>query len=133
MNRKWLFTSIYQRLSPNINRKLIELLESLYKYTTTALQQNPKDLFEIFCGVRQGGSESPTLFNLYIDYVMRVYLKACDENKIRFMKLSYFIPRVASKKTADFLLGTYGEHTIDWLGYADDLALFFMDEESLRC
>ena len=132
VNRKWMFKSIYQRLSPNMNRKLIELLEELYKYTSTALQQNPKDLFEIFCGVRQGGPESPTLFNLYIDYVMRVYLKECDDNGIKFMKLSYCIPRAASKKSVKSPLGTYSEHTIDWLGYADDLALFFMDEKSLR-
>ena len=76
--------------------------------------------------------ESPTLFNLYIDYVMRVYLKECDDNGIKFMKLSYCIPRAASKKSVKSPLGTYSEHTIDWLGYADDLALFFMDEKSLR-
>ena len=133
VNRKWMFKSIYQRLSPKTNSKLIELLEALYKYTSTALKQNPKDLFEIFCGVRQSGPESPTLFNLYIDYVMRVYLKECDDNGIRFMKLSYCIPQAASKKSKKSPLGTYSEHTIDWLGYADDLALFFMDERSLRC
>ena len=29
--------------------------------------------FETSSGVRQGGSESPCLFNLYLDYIMRKY------------------------------------------------------------
>jgi len=133
VNRKWMFSSIHQRLSPSVNHKLIELIEVLYRYTTTALKQNLKDIFELSRGVRQGGPESPTLFNLYIDYVMRIYLKKCKENgSIRFLKLKYAIPQVASTKELQAHLGMYGDHIIDWLGYADDLALFFMDEESLK-
>ena len=68
--RPWLFKSIYQRLSGGSNHKLIKLLETLYSYTTTSLAETPDDLFELTLGVRQGGPESPPLFNLYIDYVM---------------------------------------------------------------
>lgn len=133
VNRKWMFSSIHQRLSTSVNRKLIELIEMLYKYTTTALQQNLEDIFELSRGVRQGGPESPALFNLYIDYVIRIYLKKCKENSsIRFIKLKYAIPQGASTKEPQIQLGMYGDHIIDWLGYADDLALFFMDRESLQ-
>ena len=125
VNQKWMFSSIHQRLSPSVNHKLIELIEVLYRYTTTALKQNLKDIFELSRGVRQGGPESPTLFNLYIDYVMRIYLKKCKENgSIRFLKLKYAIPQVASTKEPQIQLGMYGDHIIDWLGYADDLHCF---------
>ena len=77
VNRKWMFSSIHQRLPPSVNRKLIELIKMLYKYTSTALQQNLEDIFELSRGVRQGGAESPALFNLYIDYIIRIYLKKC--------------------------------------------------------
>ena len=48
----WMFQLIYQRLIKETNRKLFELIESLYSHTTTALQQNLTDIFEIEIGVR---------------------------------------------------------------------------------
>ena len=32
-----------------------------------------KEYFETTSGVPQGGPESPNLFNLYLDYIMRIY------------------------------------------------------------
>ncbi|MEM6812757.1 MAG: reverse transcriptase domain-containing protein, partial [Pseudomonadota bacterium] len=43
--RKWLFKSIYQRFPPNVDVTLIKLLEALYSHTTTALADNPDDVF----------------------------------------------------------------------------------------
>ena len=71
--RPWLFKSIYQRFPGGSDQKLIKLLETLYSYTTTSLAETPDDLFELPLGVRQGGPESPPLYNL-IDYVMRVFM-----------------------------------------------------------
>ena len=67
-------------------------------------------------GVRQGGPESPPLYNLYMDYVMRVFMQKCEENNVKFLKLKYRIRATAT---------TRGEHTVDWAGYADDLELAF--------
>ena len=117
VDRGWMFQSIYRRLPKETNRKLFELIESLYSHTTTALQQNLTDVFEIGIGVRQGGVESPALFNLYIDYVMRVYLKRCETEKIEFTKVRYAIPWC---------------ETVDWIGYADDLVLVFNDADNLQ-
>ena len=50
------------------------------------MQQNLTDVFEIGIGVREGRVESPALFNLSIDYAMRVYLKRCETEKIEFTK-----------------------------------------------
>ena len=52
--------------------------------------ENPsKDMFSSSTGVRQGGSESPVLFNLYVDYALRVYKYRCDQENIEH--LIYFI------------------------------------------
>ena len=132
VDRKWMFSSIHQRLSPNTSTKLFELMESIYKYTTTALKDNPDDIFETALGVRQGGPESPSLFNLYIDYVMRVFLKLCTQKRIEFIKANYAIPSLASSKNTTSSLAYFGEINIDWIGYADDLALCFNSLNDLQ-
>ena len=81
-------------------------MESLYSFTTTALAETPDHLFELFIGVRQGGPESPFLYNLYMDYVM-------------FLNLKYRIPQEASQNNRI----NVGYTQIDWIDYADDLVL----------
>ena len=122
--RKWLFESIYQRFPQETEPKLFRLLESLYSKTTTSLAQNPDDIFELLLGVRQGGPESPPLYNLYMDYVMRVYLKVCEDNNVQFLRLKYRIRSTAT--TREERANEYhGDHIVDWCGYADDLELAF--------
>ena len=68
------------------------------------------------------------LYNLYMDYVMRIFINACQEKYIRFLKLKYYIPSSATTTDRD----STGVQTVEWSGYADDLLLFFEDEKSLR-
>ena len=77
--------------------------------------------------MRQGGPESPVLYNLYMDYVMRVFLLECEKEGVEFVKLKFSIPRSASASTQTFALGNYGEHINNWVGYADDIMLSFYD------
>ena len=69
INSNWLFQSIRNRL-PNTNQdnKIINLFDALYQSTTTELKKYPQLNFDINVGVRQGGPESPILFNLYLMY-----------------------------------------------------------------
>ena len=83
------------------------------------------DKFVIELGVRQGGTESPLLFNLYIVYVMWLFLAECTTNEVKFVKVKYEIPKAAF--VSNSFLGEYGENTIDWIGYADDVFLTFED------
>ena len=64
----------------------------LYSYTKTSLEEPPDDVFETRSDVRQGGPESPMLFNLYVDFVMRTFLKDCKVAGIKFINLEYRIP-----------------------------------------
>ena len=84
VERSWLFKSIHKRLKNDTQRKLFQLIESLYSYTTTALTEAPDDVFELTAGVRQGGPESPLLYNLYMDFIMRVFIDACKKKASNF-------------------------------------------------
>ena len=126
--RPWLFESILQRLSSDENKKLFQLLNSLYSYTTSAMAETPDKIFELITGVRQGGPESPILYNLYMDYVMRVFLEKCKEKGIKFLKLKYRIPNEASPNNTMSI----GTTIMDWLGYADDLVLMLETREDLQ-
>ena len=133
INRDWLFKSIHQRLPIDQSNKLFKLLESVYSFTTTALSGNDEDIFNVMTGVRQGGPESPTLYILYMDYVMRVFLEECKSSKISFTKFKYKIPAAASSSANETTpsLGKYGVHEVTWVGYADDIVLVFDDQQNL--
>ena len=100
MNREWLFLSIKKRFPNNQNNILFQLLEKLYSKTQTAINGNMDLVFETFVGVRQGGPESPFLYNLYMDYVLRIFLLECSKSKLDFVKLNYLIPGEAVKVKA---------------------------------
>jgi len=128
VERSWMFKSISDRFSTNSNMTLIQLIKTLYDHTTTALAETPDDKFELTTGVRQGGPESPMLYNLYMDYIMRIYLDRCKTKGIKFLKLKYKIPDIVSTSGRT----SSGELELDWTGYADDLMLTFDDKESLQ-
>lgn len=132
VNRDWLFLSIKQRFPNNQQNILFLLLQNLYSKTQTAINGNPDQVFETFVGVRQGGPESPFLYNLYMDYVMRVFMLKCKENNIEFEKQSFLIPSSALKDKRQLNLGVHGYYSADWIGYADDIVLMFKDKSSLQ-
>ena len=130
IDRRWLFKTIKQRLQSDIDCKLFDLLETLYTSTTTALAGHELETFVIEFGVRQGGSKSPLLFDLYIDYVIRVFMVECARQNVKFVKLKYSIPNSAFISKS--FLDEYGENIFDWIGYADDLLLAFADRQHLE-
>ena len=128
VERIWLFMTIEKRFSNDSSNELVDLLKAIYSYTTTALAENPDDKFELNVGVRQGGAESPMLYNLFMDFVMRIFINECKKNNIKFLKCKFNIPETASSTGNQAI----GEFQIDWCGYADDLLLVFEDVNSLR-
>ena len=111
--RDWLFQSIRIRFDNDADLKLFDILEKLYSQTSLTFHE-AMTLFRVSSGVRQGGPESPLLFNLYIDYVMRVYV---EKSITRAERLRM---RNSNEKLS-------GESSLPWCGYADDLILFLID------
>ena len=129
VDRKLLFETIRKRLPPSSkNNKLIQILESLYSHTTSALSQTLDEKFQLNNGVRQDGPESPVLFNLLLDFTMRVYLCECKEFGIKFLRLNYRIPESAAHTPRTRI----GNHHVDWVGYADDIVLATEDKVTLQ-
>ena len=119
--RKWLFKSIYNRINPDdeIVLNCVRIMEELYRKTECAMKNNPDDYFETTSGVRQGGSESPCLFNLYLDYIMRLY---CEKAKESGLSIAYKF-RIKDQVRHRGETNYRGTATYEWLGYADDLVL----------
>ena len=74
INRDCIFQTIRSRLRDRRREnKIINLLENLCRRTSSQTPHKFNLCFETTSGVRQGGPESPLLFNLYLDYVMRIF------------------------------------------------------------
>ena len=85
--------------------------------------------FDILCGCRQGGLESPTLFNYYFDFVLKVCAEEIDRNFTDGWGLSfnYRIPSECTTRNQRCERRMHGIEIIRWLLYADDLVLFCPD------
>ena len=60
---------MWKRIHNDIGGKLYKAVKSLYARTLSCIRLNDTDTdwFHTKCGVRQGDTLSPTLFNLYIN------------------------------------------------------------------
>ena len=82
--------------------------------------------FGLKVGCRQGGLESPTLFNYYFDFVLKVYAEEIDRKFLEGWGLSfdYRNPGKCSNRQQCQDKKMYDVEFIKWLLYADDLVLF---------
>ena len=133
--RKWLFDTIRLRFTDKKSPIMITILEKLYQHTSLTYEG---ESFQTSSGVRQGGPESPFLFNLYLDFVMRLILEKSHQNDdIKFFDHKYRI-NTSSLSRADRLstrkknINLLSLSILPWCGYADDLVLFLKDQESLQ-
>ena len=81
--------------------------------------------------------KSPLLFNLYIDYVIRIFVEKYDNENVGFYEHSYRInPRAISRDERMEMrrknVPMYGTKSIPWNGYADDLILFLLTSLDLQ-
>ena len=78
--------------------RMIDILEQLYKQTSLTFLETD-ETFETTSDVRQGGPESPFLFNLYIDYIMGVFINESQTENIKFFEHCFRLnPRSISLK-----------------------------------
>ena len=133
--RKWLFKSIDLRFTNGRTPQLFKILETLYKHTSLTYEGVT---FTTTSGVRQGGPESPFLFNLYIDFVMRVFMyKSQNDETIDYFIHKYrvnvnSVSRAQRAVMRENDVKLWGSSLLSWCGYADDLALFLMSKIGLQ-
>ena len=112
--------------------KLTSILKSLYTGTKASIK-NTIDNFEVHTGCRQGGIESPVLFNIYMEFVLR-----CVEQEVLLrypetgLKYSYHIKAESSTREQRSLHKMSGNERLHMLLYADHSVLFCEDVNELN-
>ena len=106
-------------------KHLIAILKKMYENTTASIK-GMQTKFDVLIGCRQGGQESPCIFNYYFDYVLKVAAMKIDEAfpdgwGIQF---DYDIPHYCTNRKQRRAGPMKGMEIIRWILYADDLVLF---------
>ena len=132
--RRWLFESISLRFRSNQQPKTLTILNLLYTNTSLTFEENT---FTTSSGVRQGGPESPLLFNLYIDFVTRLFIEKGKQLNIDFFDHSFRINSKSFTRDERSQLKQenkklFGKSLLEWCGYADDLVLFVNSQSGLQ-
>ena len=104
---------------------LIHILKLMYQHTTASIK-GMKTSFEVFVGCRQGGQESPVIFNNYFDFVLKIAASEIDK---AFpdgwgLNFQFRIPNVCSNREQRARQSLSGVEVIKWILYADDVVLF---------
>ena len=128
INRDMLFKVLEIRIKSPI---LVSILKLFYTGTTAAIKGS-KVFFKTFTGCRQGGLESPVLFNIYMDFVLR-----CAENEVlqKFpntgLEYSFRIPGHCSTREQRSVHALNGSQRLRMILYADDIAILCNDVDEL--
>ena len=102
---------LYKLLCHGVDGHFYQSIKSILCNTKSCVLLNHSvrtEWFDINCGVRQGDSLSPTLFNIFINDVVDHLKSNCPSLKI-------------------------GDVSLNCLLYADDMVLLGEDEDSLQC
>ena len=133
VNRDFLFTSIRNRLAHSQATHTINVLEAMYGSTRAYIaSEGPDNMFDTTSGMRQGGIESAPGFNLYFDYVLRVYQDRCVEANLNGLQITYRIPNDATNREQREHAPISGLYDDPREGYADDLAENNWNKERLQ-
>ena len=105
---------------------LMHILKLMYVNTTASIK-GMKATFDVLIGCRQGGQESPILFNYYFDFVLKIAALEIDK---AFpdgwgLDFEFNIPHVCTtreQRSRNRKLN--GTEVIRWILYADDIVLF---------
>ena len=112
--------------------RIVAVLKALYTDTSAFIKGTTK-VFDTKVGCRQGAMESPTLFNIYMDFVIRIAKheveKVCPDAGF---KIKYCIPNEVSPRELRKNARARGVSTITELLYADDQVIFAESIEELQ-
>ena len=104
---------------------LINILKLMYIGTTASIK-GMRSIFNVLIGCRQGGQESPVLFNFYFDFVLQVAAMEIDKAFPNGwgLKFPFNIHQACSDRERRQAQRNDGTEFIKWILYADDIVLF---------
>ena len=120
--RDFLFRVLRFRLDAPL---IIDILQLMYQGTTASIK-GMKSYFNVLIGCRQGGQESPCLFNYYFDFVLKV---AANEIGRMYsdglgIEFEFNISQLCSNREQRRLAPLRGVQLLKWILYADDMVVF---------
>ena len=98
---------------------MVAVLNRMYDGTAASIK-GMHVKFDVLVGCRQGGQESPFLFNLYFDYVLKIATDKIDE---AFPEYIYEISQTSTNLAQRSVGKMRGVEIIRWILYADDVDL----------
>ena len=129
INRDMLFDILLIRLGCKV---IVNLLRELYCNTTAAIKAS-RETFRTFIGCRQGAKESPCLFNIYLDFVLRIIehevLQRFPSTGIRY---SFNYPPECTTRGMRSKSPAHGTDFLRMLLYADDIVILCRDVNELE-
>ena len=137
INRQWLWLAIAARnVGSDYDEELAELfslVRVLYDETYSFMAgDEEKDGFRTTAGLRQGGVESPMLFGIFLDTIMRLFTAELEEKSIGGISFEYFIPANASTRAQRTEFGLTGTGKSYYSGFADDVFAYSESIEELQ-
>ena len=137
VRRNWVFLAIAARNSDADCEKeigdLFELVRLLYERTYSFMSgDTEKDAFQTTCGLLQGGVESPPLFSIFCDTVMRLFVDELEKLGVGGFRFKYFIPASASTRAQRVMNPLTGEQIIYYTAYCDDIQIYAESIEQLQ-
>ena len=124
IRRDWLF-EIVQGYFGELT--MFKIIRDMYDKTKCSMKGS-STVFETTSGVRQGGPESPLLYNIYANKTLEIFEERCRAAGIRFVDIPYKIPANVTG-TRNVIVGIL---LLLWLGYGDDIVLAAWCREDLE-
>ena len=106
-------------------KHLCAILKKMYEATTASIR-GMRTGFDVLVGCRQGGQESPCLFNIYFAYVLKIAAYEIDKEfpdgwGIQF---EYQVPHLCTNRKQRTSGRRRRIEIIRWILYADDVVVF---------
>ena len=112
--------------------RLVAILRALYTGTKACIKGST-NFFDTLVGCRQGAMESPLIFNVYMDFVVRVARsEIIKSNPEAGFKITYCMPNEVSPRELRKKASSYGHVQLTELLYADDQVIFASSLKDLQ-
>ena len=114
-------------------KHLVNILRKMYEGTTASIKGS-NAIFDVLIGCRQGGQESPCLFNYYFDYVLGVAAREIDNQFPNGwgVNFAYNVSPFCTNRPQRDRGAMNGTQIIQMILYADDAVLFCNNTRHVR-